>query len=70
MLIDESRDTLKKYVLGLIVANGIATIALIFTVVLFAAHIWTGAIIAYAITCIMISINIGCFVNFYDKLKK
>lgn len=69
MLIDESRDTLKKRILGFIIANIIAFIGLFFTVVFFVAHIWIGGIIAYGITCIVISINLCSFAKFYSKLK-
>lgn len=69
MLIDESRDTLKKYAVGFIIANIVAFISLVFTVAFFTTHIWIGGIIAYAVTCIVISIDLCSFINFYSKLK-
>lgn len=69
MLIDESRDTLKKYVIGFMIANIVAFIGLFFTVVFFTAHIWMGGIVAYGATCIVISINLCSFAKFYSKLK-
>lgn len=69
MLIDESRDTIKKYVIGLIIANVIAGIGLVCTVIFFAMQAWIAGTIACATTCIGIAINFGTFVNFYSKLK-
>ena len=69
MLIDESRDTLKKHVIMLIIANAISFIGLVCTAIFFAMQAWTAGIIAYVATCIGIAINICSFVNFYSKLK-
>lgn len=68
MLIDESRDTLKKYAIGLIIANVIGCIGLFFTVLFFTKQVWIGGIIALVITCIVLALNISIFVDFYLEL--
>lgn len=69
MLIEESRDTLRKYAIALIIANVIAIIGMIGAICFFGMQVWMLGMIAYIVSCTMITINICCFVKFYRKLN-
>jgi len=58
LIINKSRDTIKKHVIGLIIANAIDGIGLVCTAIFLAMQAWIAGLIAYAATCIGIAINI------------